>query len=115
MSPLTRKQQQVWQFISETQQRLGIAPSIREIKEHFRFGSTRSAFDYIKALTKKGYLKRQPRRARSLQVVDPAAPPPRRTVNVPVFGSIPAGLPEERTQTPDDYITMDLDTLGIPK
>ena len=115
MQTLTRKQQQVWNFIAETQQRAGIAPSIREIKDHFAFGSTRSAFDYIKVLAKKGYLKREPRTARAIQVIDPAAPPLKSTLHIPVFGSIPAGIPEERTQTPEDHITMDLDTLGIPK
>ncbi len=115
MTPLTRKQQQVWTFISETRERLGVAPSIREIKKHFAFGSTRSAFDYVKVLAKKGYLKREPRTARSLQVIDPKAPPPRHAIPIPVFGSIPAGSPEERTQTPEDYLTMDLETLGIPK
>jgi repressor LexA len=115
MNALTRKQQQVWNFIAESRQRQGIAPSIREIKEHFAFGSTRSAFDYVKVLAKKGYLKREPRTARGLQVIDPEAPPPRGTIHIPVFGSIPAGPPEERTQTPDDYLTLDLETLGIPK
>jgi len=115
MTPLTRKQQQVWNFIAETQQKYGIAPSIREIKEHFDFGSTRSAFDYVEILEKKGYLKREPRTARALRAVDPAAPPARRTVQIPVYGSIPAGVPEERTQAPGDYLTLDLETLGIPK
>src|SRR5258706_61841 len=115
MHTLTRKQQQVWNFISESQQRLGMAPSIREIQNHFAFGSTRSAFDYVKVLAKKGYLKREPRTARAIQIIDQSAPPPKSTISIPVYGSIPAGLPEERTQTPDDYITMDLETLGIPK
>src|SRR5947207_6624604 len=108
MPPLTRKQQQVWNFIAESQQRFGIPPSIREIKGHFDFGSTRSAFDYVKALAQKGYLKREPRTARGIRVIDPAAPTPRNTMNIPVYGSIPAGVPEERSQAPEDYITMDL-------
>jgi repressor LexA len=115
MAPLTRKQQQVWNFISETQQRLGVAPSIREIKKHFAFRSTRSPFDYIRVLAKKGYLKREPRTARAIRIIDPAMPTPRSTISIPIYGSIPAGVPEERTQTPEDYITMDLETLGIPK
>jgi repressor LexA len=115
MHPLTRKQQQVWNFIAESQQRHGMAPSIREIKGHFAFGSTRSAFDYVKALAQKGYLKREPRTARGIRIIDPAAPTPKSTINIPVYGSIPAGLPEERSQTPEDHITMDLETLGIPK
>jgi repressor LexA len=115
MNSLTRKQQQVWNFIAETQQRAGITPSIREIKKHFAFGSTRSAFDYVKVLAKKGYLQREPRTARAIRILNPAAPPAKSTVSIPVYGSIPAGVPEERTQTPDDYITMDLETLGLPK
>jgi len=115
MTPLTQKQQQVWNFISDMQQRLGLAPSIREIKQHFRFGSTRSAFDYVQVLAKKGYLKREPRTARAIRLIDPMAPPPRPIISIPVYGSIPAGPPEDQTQTPGDYITMDLETLGIPK
>jgi repressor LexA len=115
MNALTRKQQQVWNFIAETQQRSGVTPSIREIKDHFAFGSTRSAFDYVKILARKGYLKREPRTARAIRIIDPAAPAPKNTIHIPVFGSIPAGIPEERTQAPEDYITMDLETLGIPK
>src|SRR5260370_36046153 len=115
MTRLTPKQQRVWNFIAESQQRAGLAPSIREIMDHFGFGSTRSAFDYVKVLTKKGYLKPEPRTARSLQIIDPTSPPLKRAMSIPVFGSIPAGLPEERTQNPEDYITMDLETLGIPK
>jgi repressor LexA len=115
MTDLTRKQQQVWDFIAERRQQSGIAPSIREIQKRFAFKSTRSAFDYIKALIKKGYLKRAARTARGLQIIDPAAAPPRATIRIPVFGSIPAGPPEDRSQNADDYITMDLETLGIPK
>src|SRR6266436_1598748 len=115
MTQLTPKQQRVWNFIAESRQRAGLAPSIREIMDHFGFGSTRSAFDYVKVLAKKGYLKREPRTARSLQIIDPTAAPLKRTINIPVFGSIPAGSPEERIQSPEDYITMDLETLGIPK
>src|SRR5437899_3692657 len=115
MPSLSPKEQQVWEFIAETQRRSGRAPSLREIQEHLRFGSTRSAFDYVAALEKKGYLKREMRTARALRAIDPAAPRPRRTFQVPVYGAIPAGLPDERTQSAGDYITIDLDTLGIPK
>jgi len=66
MIELTAKQQKVWNFIAESTQRSGLAPSIRDIKDHFGFGSTRSAFDYVKVLAKKGYLKREPRTARPL-------------------------------------------------
>src|SRR5689334_18317743 len=115
MTELTPRQRKVWNFIAERSQKSGLAPSIRDIKDHFRFGSTRSAFDYVKVLAKKGYLKRAPRTARALQAIDPDAPPVKSAFSIPVFGSIPAGLPEERTQAPEDYITMDLETLGIPK
>jgi repressor LexA len=115
MPTLKPKEQQVWEFIAETQRKSGIAPSIREIQEHFAFGSTRSAFDYVEALERKGYLKREARTARALRLIDPGALPARRTVQIPVYGSVPAGIPEERTQSAGDYLTIDLETLGIPK
>src|SRR5436190_4990993 len=103
MTPLAEKEQKIWEFIAQTQQKSGISPSIREIKKHFNFGSTRSAFDYVAALKKKGYLKREPHTAHALRANDPTAALPRRTIQFAVYGSIPAALPEKRTQAAGEY------------
>ncbi|NIP77226.1 MAG: repressor LexA, partial [Xanthomonadales bacterium] len=91
---LTRRQQQILDFIRDFQQELGQAPSYREIAQHFRFRSVRAVQDHLRALTRKGALARQNGRARALQVVSPLDSFRRRVVDIPVLGSIPAGRAE---------------------
>ncbi len=115
MKKLTDRQRQILEFIEQRQQD-GLAPTVRDIAAHFRFGSANAAQCHIQALLAKGFLKNLPGRARSLQVVDPNAPKDRprpRVVSVPIFGAIPAGLPEEGTQEEEGCVLIDVNTLGI--
>jgi len=92
-----------------------MAPTLREVATHFRFSSVNAALAHVQALLAKGVLKRVPRRARSLQVVDagPSARRRPRVVSVPIYGSIPAGRPEDAAQEAEGCVLMDVETLGI--
>jgi repressor LexA len=116
MQKLTDRQRQIWEFIQRKQEDEGLTPTLRDIAAHFRFGSPNAAMCHVQALLAKGFLKNQPGRARSLQVVDPNAPKDRRrprVVPIPIYGSIPAGLPQEGTQEEEGCVLMDVETLGI--
>ena len=81
-----------------------------------RFNSPNAALAHIKALRGKGFLKNQPGRARTFQVVNPSAPKNRlrpRILSVPIFGSIPAGLPIEAAQEEEGCVLIDVETLGL--
>src|SRR5215468_10730674 len=116
MKGLTRRQQQVLNFIQEKQEAEGFTPTFREIAAHFGFGSPNAALAHIQALSTKGFLKSRPGRARSFQVTDPHRPksPPRpRIIPVPIYGSIPAGLPQDAAQEEEGCVLIDVETLGI--
>jgi repressor LexA len=116
MNKLTERQQQILGFIQNKQDSEGLAPTLREIAAHFRFHSPNAALSHVQALRGKGFLKSLPGRARSLQVVGPNTPKGRfraRVVSVPIYGSIPAGLPVDATQEEDGCVLIDVDTLGI--
>ncbi|HOC54377.1 MAG TPA: transcriptional repressor LexA [Verrucomicrobiota bacterium] len=116
MNELTERQQQILGFIQGKQDSAGLTPTLREIAAHFRFRSPNAALAHVQALMAKGFLKNLPGRARSLQVVAPNAPKSRfrpRVVSVPIYGSIPAGLPEDTAQEEEGCVLMDVDTLGI--
>ncbi len=116
MNELTERQQQILGFIQGKQDSAGLTPTLREIAAHFRFSSPNAALAHVQALMAKGFLKNLPGRARSLQVVAPNAPKSRfrpRVVSVPIYGSIPAGLPEDTAQEEEGCVLMDVDTLGI--
>jgi repressor LexA len=102
--PLTRRQQQILDFIQSQSQ----PPSLREIARHFRFKSMTAALDHVRALRRKGVLEHQPGKARAHVV------PGRRPVaNIPIYGSIPAGFTEDLPQENLGCITVDVDSLGI--
>jgi repressor LexA len=116
MNTLTGRQQQILSFIQGKQDSGGLTPTLREIAAHFRFSSPNAALAHVQALRNKGYLRSLARRARSLQVVAPNAPKSRfrpRVVSVPIYGSIPAGLPADTAQEEEGCVLIDVETLGI--
>ena len=116
MSELTERQQQILSFIQGKQDSGGLTPTLREIAAHFRFSSPNAALAHVQALRGKGFLRSLAGRARSLQVVDPNRPKDRprpRVVSVPIYGSIPAGLPADAAQEEEGCVLIDVETLGI--
>jgi repressor LexA len=115
MKELTGRQRQILDFIQRKQDSERLTPTLREIAAHFHFSSPNAALAHVQALLAKGFLKNLPGRARSLQIVDPAAPnqPRPQVVSVPIYGSIPAGRPEDTTQEDEGCVLIDVDTLGI--
>lgn len=93
---LTKKQKQVYDFISEYLISNGYAPTQVEIKEHFGFKSLGSVQDYIKYLKNAGYLEGGSNSVRGLVPIDPnsasQAPP---ALEIPLHGSVAAGNPIE--------------------
>jgi repressor LexA len=65
---LTFRQKEVFNFIRSFIKERGYPPSVREIGDHFHI-YPRAAFDHLKALEKKGYLKRRGSMSRSLEVL----------------------------------------------
>jgi len=63
---LTQKQRKVLDFISQFIQKTGTSPTFREIMAHFGFASLKSVAGHIDALVKKGFLKKEKRKFRSL-------------------------------------------------
>lgn len=113
MPELTKRQQQIADFIDRSQRNGGVAPSYREIAEHFGFGSVGSVVGHVRALRKKGVLPDQAGQARSLRVQSPFTALRRRVVDIPVYGSIPAGFADDRKQEAKGCVSIDIETLGI--
>jgi repressor LexA len=65
---LTSRQREIFNFVREFIKERGYPPSVREIGEHFNI-YPRAAFDHLKALEKKGYLKRRGSMSRGLEIL----------------------------------------------
>jgi repressor LexA len=87
-TPLTARQREILEFIRQFMIRVGYPPTVREIGSHFGF-VPRSVFDHLKALERKGYLRRDPAKSRSLQILEPA-PVGASGTRPPTFGGYPA-------------------------
>jgi repressor LexA len=112
MAALTQRQKQILDYIHRSQQADGITPSFRDIAREFGFRSMTSAIDHVSALKKKGFLAARPNRARSLQVISPLQKLRKRVVDIPLFGSIPAGFAQDRLQEAQGCISIDVQSLG---
>jgi len=113
MIELTKRQRQILEFIIITQQDGKPVPVLREIAAHFGFNSSRAAADHISALKRKGFIQSEHGKARSLRVVSPLAKLRCRIVDIPIFGAIPAGLPQEREQDAEGCVSVDVESIGF--
>lgn len=113
MTTLTRRQQQIFDFIGK-RLREGInAPTLREIAAHFGFKSSRAAAFHVNALRDKGWLKSEPGLARSLRLTAPLQKFRNQLAEIPLYGSIPAGFADEREQEADGCVSVDVTTIGF--
>lgn len=113
MLKLTQRQRQILGWIEGRQQRGEPSPSARELARHFGFRSPGSVTDHLAALRRKGVLESHPHQARSLRVVSPLQPLRRPVIDIPLYGTIPAGFPEDRDQEARGCISVDVGSLGI--
>jgi repressor LexA len=109
MTDLTKRQQQILDFVIAFQRKQGLSPTVREICERFGFRSPKAATDHLNALKRKGALRSEPGLARSIRAMSP-----RRglVVDVPVFGFIPAGFAERREQDAEGCVSVDVNSIG---
>jgi len=104
---LTERQAQVLKFISDHLAQHGYPPTVREVAAHFGFRSPRAAYDHVKALEKKGYLRSVPGRSRTLEVLKA----PER--GIPVLGRIAAGPPILAVEEADEVLDLDPAFFGV--
>jgi repressor LexA len=109
---LTQKQREIYEFLKDVQKNGEPAPSISEISKHFGFLSSRSARDHLKALERKGFIRRDANKARSIRVLE-VVDNKTRSVALPLLGSITAGHPECAVQNQEGFVHVDSRSLGF--
>ena len=113
MKALTRRQQQILDFILKWQQAHGNVPSSQEITSHFGFRSPNAVTGHLRLMRKKGVIASEPGKARSLRITSPLAKLRSLLADIPIFGAIPAGTPQTREQDAEGCITVDIKSLGF--
>jgi repressor LexA len=111
-SELTKRQRQILDFILRTQGETGVSPSWKEIAAHFGFKSDTTVGDHLRLIRRKGFLGDSGGKARALPVALPLARFKSRVVDIPVFGSIPAGPPDSREAVAEGCVSVDVNSIG---
>lgn len=110
---LTTRQREVLEYIEQRQAADGLVPSTREIQQHFGFASQTAAVTHLRALERKGAIVRQPGKARAVAVV--AHLRRAQIIDVPIFGSIAAGMQETVEQEDLGTVSVDAVSAGLKK
>jgi SOS regulatory protein LexA len=99
MQPITKRQKEILDYISDYIENKGYAPMYEEIRGKFGLSAVSTVHEHIETLVKKGYLKRHRGRVRNLTVPKKLKP----WLEIPLSGVITAGKPieavEETTET----------------
>ena len=109
---ITRRQRQVYDYISDFVQRNGYSPSFEEIGEGMGLSSLATVHKHISNLEKKGLLTRDYNRSRSIDLLPPKgrlkqAMAVNTTMVLPLLGRIAAGQPIEAVQNPETISLAD--------
>jgi len=109
---LTQRQAQILDFLQNYKDQEGVAPTYREISGYFGFKSTKAAWDHVRALENKGYVRLHGKRSRSIEIVSSEPNSTGHVVSIPILGEIPAGKPEKKEENQSDTIAVDETILG---
>lgn len=113
---LTTKQREVYHYIKQYVGWNGYAPTVREIGDHLTFRSTNTVDYHLKALEKKGYIRRRGNMARSIELIAGSARrhEQSRQVSVPIHGLIAAGEPIQPLDDRDEWCSISAAMAGGP-
>lgn len=112
MPKLTRRQEEVLEYLRITQRETGVTPSTREIQHYFKFASQTAAMSHLRALERKGVIQRHPNKARA--VVFPEELDREEIVDIPIYGNIAAGMAQDVEPEREGCVSIDIASLGLP-
>lgn len=113
MTELTRTQQKILDFVQAEVHAGRPIPTLREIAGRFGFRSHRAAACHLEAIKRKGHLESDPGKARSLRITSPLAKLRSRIMDIPLFGTIPAGFARDREQEAEGCVAVDIQSIGF--
>ncbi|MDH5434605.1 MAG: transcriptional repressor LexA [Gammaproteobacteria bacterium] len=102
MKELTSRQEEVFRVLKEYIHDYGIAPTHVELADLIGVSSSKAAADHLKALEKKNVIKIYADKPRGIQILETE----QNEYELPLIGSVAAGLPIEAVENVESYITI---------
>ena len=109
---ISKKQQEILEYIKSELLRIGYPPAVREICEAVNLRSTSSVHAHLESLEKNGYIRRDPTKPRAIEIIDDTFNLTRREmVNVPMVGQVAAGEPILAEQNITNYFPIPMEFM----
>lgn len=107
---LTEKQEAILAYVRDYQVAEGVPPSSRRLQNHFGFRTQTTVIRHLRALAALGQVQQF---ADGRWGIRPAAAVQAHLPGIPVYGSIPAGLPGFAEQQPERRLPFTAQMLGL--
>lgn len=109
---ITAKQEEILNYIKETILKKGYPPVVRDICDAVKLKSTSSVHSHLEQLEKNGYIRRDPTKPRTIEIIDDCFNLARREVtNVPLIGTVAAGAPILAQENIENYFPIPVEML----
>lgn len=112
MNPLTTKlskrQQDILDFIKSEVRHKGYPPSVREIGVAVGLASSSTVHGHLARLESKGLIRRDPTKPRAIEILDnnQSNIPQSKVINVPIVGKVTAGLPITAIENVEEFFPL---------
>ena len=109
---ITKKQSEMLEYIKSQILNKGYPPSVRDICTAVNLKSTSSVHAHLETLEKNGYIRRDPTKPRTIEIIDDNFNLTRReVVNVPLIGQVAAGQPLLAVENISSYFPIPAEFL----
>ena len=106
---LTKRQQEIFDFIKSYSSKHGYPPTVRDIGAAVGLASSSTVHAHLANLEKLGLLKRDPSKPRAIELLDRALDPLRNLVRpegLPILGAVAAGQPIRAEENIEEYVQV---------
>jgi repressor LexA len=112
--PLTSRQREILEYLRFRQKVRSYPPTVREIGEAVGLSSSSTVQNHLNTLERKGYIRRDPTKSRTIEVVDfdEIQAKLNKVVPVPVVGRVAAGQPILAEENIEDHLMLSQELIG---
>jgi repressor LexA len=120
MTKLSKRQQEILEYIKDEVNKRGYPPSVREIGEAVGLASSSTVHGHLSRLEKKGYIRRDPTKPRAIEILGEedqfsARQEAAGSISVPIIGKVTAGQPITAIENVDEYFPLPDSLVGNDK
>ncbi|TYS91265.1 transcriptional repressor LexA [Rossellomorea aquimaris] len=108
MTKLSKRQQDILEYIKIAVREKGYPPSVREIGEAVGLASSSTVHGHLARLESKGLIRRDPTKPRAIEILNLEEDmiPRQRVVNVPLIGKVTAGQPITAVENVEEFFPL---------